>query len=104
MAPAVIIAPNGNITVDGKLITPEQAASDANIAVEDLHKLVTALHNKTLLSWKNAEKAVVYLAGIVGASNGFTTFTMPASLREWIVGGSAFVLGMIHISTPAKTV
>jgi hypothetical protein len=97
---AVVISPNGDITVDGKTVTPAQAATEAGVAIADIHKIITALSNRKNITWKNAEKAVIYLAGIVGASNGFTWLTMPNSVREWLVGGAAFVLAAIHISTP----
>lgn len=92
------IDPDGTLYVDGKKITPGEVVEGVNLA----HKAYIELMNRKNWTVKNVEKAVLYGAGVVAATNGFTALSLPVTLREWLLGGSALILAAVHISTPTK--
>ena len=95
MAEDIKIDPDGTLHVNGKEVTPQSLVT----GVGDLTKLIDAARMKKNWSIKNAEKVIVYIAGLVAATNGFDAFKIPTNIREWIIGGSALVIAAIHNST-----
>jgi ABC-type uncharacterized transport system permease subunit len=55
------------------------------------------------ISWRSIEKVVAYGAATVAATDGFAQVSMPAGVREWLLGISGIVIAAIHISGPAAT-
>jgi hypothetical protein len=96
MAQSISIDKQGNVTVDGTVITPEQLVAGAT----EVDKVWREVANKRNWTLKNGEKVLAYAAALVGATNGFAQFSMNANLRGWIVGAAALVLTGIHVSTP----
>lgn len=75
-----------------------------DVSRSNLTPTETKVVNTTLgavRTFKNSgiEKALVYVIGAVGATNGFTFLHLSGSLREVLVGASAFIVGMIHNSS-----
>lgn len=99
----ISIAEDGTLTVDGVVVTAAEVEKDIPVVEKDLKIGLNTLHNWRQINIKSVEKAVLYVAGVAGATNGFSGLSLPSSLREAIVGGSAFVLAAIHVSTPVKT-
>ncbi len=98
--PHVEILSDGTLKIDGKEYNPQVVASTVSTAERDLAIAYHELTNRRNGTLKNVEKLVVYVAAIAGATNGFGQIPMAPSVRGWIVGGAAFVLAAIHVSTP----
>lgn len=96
--PVIHIDADGTLTVDGKVVTP----AEANTVVSDAHKAYIELMNRKNWTVKNAEKVLMYGVGLVGATNGFSFLSLNAGLRATLVGAAAFVVAMVHHSTPTK--
>ena len=54
----------------------------------------------TLFKNKGFEKALMYVVGLLASTNVLGQVPISTSLKEWLVGGAAVVLGAIHLSTP----
>lgn len=96
------IEQDGSLLVDGKLVTPAEVAGITSTLTKApiIGKLINDVtHNVAV---KNVEKVVVYIAAALSTSNVFGTIPVPSSVKEWVLGASAFVLGMIHYTTPVK--
>lgn len=96
MAQKVEIDKSGNVTVDGVRITPGEVEQ----GVTWVDRAFREASNKQNWTVKNAEKVVLYVAGIAAATNGFGQIPLPTDVRGWVVGGAALVLAAVHISTP----
>ena len=99
MAQEIHIATDGTLTVDGKVITPSAIVT----ATQDVDHFIKLALVKKNWSIKNLEKVIAYGAALVGSTNGFAQAGLPANLREVLIGSAAFVLGLIHISSPTPT-
>ena len=94
------VADDGTVTVDGKVITPQEIESTGDKAVADAEKAWAILTNHANWNYKQLEKGILYISGIAAATNGFGQIPMPASVRGLVTLGAAIALGAIHVSTP----
>lgn len=53
---------------------------------------------------KSFEKALLYCVGVIGATNVFGTTSLGTDLRSILVLAPAFIIGLIHNSTPVTPV
>ena len=95
------VASDGTLTIDGAVVTPAQVAAVAPNIITDVENFVKLTSNKKNWTVKNIEKLLAWGAGLVAVTNGFSTLTMPTSLRDWLMGSAAIILAAVHISTPA---
>lgn len=90
MTTTIQVDNQGNVTVDGKTITPQQFASLAS----DVPMVVKQLESK--FSWTNVEHAALYLVSVVGATNVFGTVHL-GTLRYVLPSAAAFIIGSLHL-------
>lgn len=57
-----------------------------------------ANRNAIKLNTRSVEKLLVYGAGIVAATNGFSALTMPNTVRGVLLAASAGVIAALHVS------
>jgi hypothetical protein len=103
MAQQVSIDSEGNVTVDGKVLTSAQIESAVAKEAPSIDGVWREATNKTNWNWKQVEKAGLYVAALASATNGFGQIPMPTSARGLVVLGAGVVLAAIHISTPKPT-
>jgi|SRR6185312_3994121 len=94
--PNLTIQENGDLVLDGKTITPEQVSKLAPTITNDVEGVMRVLLNKKMWTWKNVEKTLVYGAGVVAATNGFSAAGLPLSIRGWLLAGSAIIIAAIN--------
>jgi hypothetical protein len=90
------IADDGTVTVDGKVITPEEVIN----ALPYADKVWREVTNKSSWNIKNVERAAVYVATVVTTSNVFGQIPMPNGVKTGVLFAAAIILGAIHVSTP----
>jgi len=96
----VSIAPDGTITIDGKVVSPGEVATLTPAITSGISTLIKDVTNRHNWSIKNVEKLLAWGAGLVATTNGFSALSLSPNIREALLGAAAFVLGAIHVSTP----